>query len=103
MVGLIRALGFVAVGYPSAAAFLGSEHFLHACCLIVDMRMASMSGLELCRHIATSGRALPTILMTAYPDHATRVLAQEIGVRFYLTKPCNPDVLLKALRSTVAD
>jgi FixJ family two-component response regulator len=102
MVDLIRAMGFMAIGFPSAAAFLGSDQFIHACCLIVDMRMPGLSGLELCRRIASAGRTLPTILMTAYPDEATRVLAQEIGVRFYLTKPCNPEELLQALRSILA-
>jgi FixJ family two-component response regulator len=102
MVDLIMSMGFTAIGFPSAVAFLGSDQFTHVCCLIVDMRMAGMSGLELCRRIAASGRTLPTILMTAFPDHATRVLAQEIGVGFYLTKPCNPDELLQALRSTLA-
>lgn len=103
MVDLIMAMGFTAIGFPSAGAFLGSDQFIHVCCLIADMRMAGMSGLELCRRIAASGRTLPTILITAYPDHATRMLAQAIGVRFYLTKPCNPDELLQALRSTLAN
>jgi FixJ family two-component response regulator len=102
MVDLIRAMGFMAVGFPSAASFLTSDAFTHACCLIVDMRMPGLSGLELCRRIAAAGRTLPTILVTAYPDEATRVLAQEIGVGFYLTKPCNPDELLQALRSILA-
>lgn len=102
MVDLVRAMGFAVAGFASAAAFLGSDQYDRARCLIVDMRMAGMGGLELCRHLAASGKPLPAILITAYPDNATRLLAKEIGVGSYLTKPCDPDRLLQALRSALA-
>lgn len=102
LVDLVRAMGFMAVGFVSASAFLGSDQLTRVRCLIADMRMAGMGGLELCRHLAATGRPLPAILVTAYPDDATRLLATEIGVGCYLTKPCNPDELLRALHSALA-
>lgn len=101
MIGLLSAMGFSAVGFANASAFLRSEPFPGIRCLIADLRMAGMSGLELCRHMTASGNPVPAILITAYPDEATRAQARVLGIGAYLAKPCNPDDLLWALQSAL--
>lgn len=97
MVGLVRSMGFAAAGFPSASAFLGSALLTRSDCLIADMRMAGMGGIELYLHLRASGIAIPTVLVTAYPDETTRAHAREIGIGFYLSKPCDPEDLLRSL------
>lgn len=102
LVDLVRAMGFTAAGFASAAAFLASDQFGRTRCLIADLRMAGMGGIELCRHMAASGHPVPAILVTAYPDDESRSQAKAIGIRSYLAKPCNPDALLRAMRGALA-
>ena len=97
LIDLVRALGFSAIGFGSAISFLHSADVFRVCCVIADMRMAVMSGLELSRQLAMAGNPVPTILITAYPDETTRLEAATLGLRAYLTKPCSPDELLQAL------
>lgn len=101
MVDLVKAMGFSAVGFASASAFLRSDHFGGVCCLIADVRMAAMGGLELCRYMAVAGHRVPAILITAYPDETTRLQARTLGIGSYLAKPCNPEDLLRALRAAL--
>jgi DNA-binding NtrC family response regulator len=65
------------------------------------MRMPKMSGLELHRHLVASNRAIPTILMTAYPDERTQAQAINDDVVTYLIKPCAADELLACVRRAV--
>ncbi|RDJ26993.1 response regulator [Bosea caraganae] len=97
LVDLVRAMGFGAAGFRSAPDFLGSKLLPQSDCVIVDMRMPGMGGIELYAHLCASGIAIPTVLVTAYPDEATRKHAREIGIGFYLSKPCDPDELLHCL------
>jgi FixJ family two-component response regulator len=103
MVDLVNAMGFTAVGFASASAFLRSDHFAAVSCLIADVRMAVMGGVELCRYMAASGNPVPAILITAYPDETTKLQAKTLGIGSYLAKPCNPDELLRALHSALAE
>ncbi|WP_159717517.1 response regulator [Geminicoccus flavidas] len=103
MIDLLGAMGFAAIGFAGALAFLRSHHARRVCCVITDMRMAVMSGLDLCRHLAADGNPVPTILVTAYPDETTRKQAQSLGVGAYLAKPCDPDELLQALHALLTD
>jgi FixJ family two-component response regulator len=100
-VDLVRALGFAAAGFASAAELLKSEDLRQMACLITDMRMPGMSGLELYSRLAGSGTPIPTILVTAYPEDSTRLRALEAGVRYYLEKPLEADRLLACIRSAV--
>jgi FixJ family two-component response regulator len=100
-VDLVRALGFAAAGFASASELLKSEDLPQMACLITDMRMPGMSGLELHAHLAGSGTPIPTILVTAYPEDSTRIRALEAGVRDYLEKPLDADQLLACVRSAV--
>jgi FixJ family two-component response regulator len=103
VVGLIRALGFTAAEFQSATDFLKSSHLLQTACLIADMRMPRMTGLELYRHLIAVGTPIPTVLVTAYPDEAVRARALKAGIRCYLAKPLEPDALLGCIRSVLAN
>lgn len=102
IMGLVRALGFGAACFAGAAEFLGSPERRHARCLIADVRMPGMGGIELYRRLAASGAAIPTILVTAYPDAVTRAHARDIGIGCYLAKPFPSDDLLRCLLRAVA-
>ncbi len=101
IVGLVRALGFTAREYPGAAEFLSSAYLLQTACLIADMRMPVMTGLELYRHLVAAGTAIPTILVTAFPDEALRARALSAGIRCFLAKPLEPVALLGCIRSAL--
>ena len=91
---LMSSLGFAAEAFPSAGTFLTSDAVRSTSCLIADVQMPGMSGLELRRRLAASGNAIPTILITAYPDDTVRAHAHEAGVIGYLTKPFSDDELI---------
>ncbi|MBV8592350.1 MAG: response regulator, partial [Acetobacteraceae bacterium] len=92
--GLMRSLGFVAVSYPCAEDFLTSEHVQRTACLIADVNMPGMTGLELHLRLLALGKTIPTILITAYPDDGVRARALSAGVLGYLPKPFGEDDLL---------
>ena len=96
--GLMRSLGFQAHAFADAAAFLNSDCLARTACLVADVHMPGMSGLDLYRHLVACGRAVPTILITGYPDDGVRALALQEGVMGYFTKPCRESDLLSCLR-----
>jgi FixJ family two-component response regulator len=97
--GLVKSLGYGAVAFESAAAFLNSKRRDGAACLIVDVQMPGMTGPELHDQLVASGNPIPTILITAYPDEKTRARALKAGVKGYLAKPFSEDELLDCLSS----
>jgi FixJ family two-component response regulator len=103
VVALVRVLGFTAAPFRSAAEFLKSVCLPRTDCLIADMQMPGMTGLELYRHLVAAGQSIPTILVTAYPDEAVRAFALSAGVRCFLAKPLKPDALLGCIRSAFVD
>lgn len=102
VLGLVRALGFAGQGFASAAAFLGAAELTRIGCLLADMRMPGMTGLELHRRLVDAGWSIPTILMTAYPDRATAAAAVAAGVRCYLARPFTAEALLACLGPDLA-
>jgi FixJ family two-component response regulator len=96
--GLMNALGFIAEAFASADDFLKSERVQGTSCLIADMQMPGMTGLELHARLVASGRSIPTILITAYPDERGRARALGAGILCYLTKPFSEDALLGCIR-----
>ena len=72
---LLESAGFAAVVFARAAGLLKSRRLSQVFCLIADMRMPKMTGLELHQHLVASNRAIPTILMTAHPDERTQAQA----------------------------
>ena len=96
--GLMSALGFAAEAFASGDDFLKSDHVHGTSCLIVDMQMPGMTGLELHARLVASGWAIPTILITAYPDNRGRARALGAGITCYLIKPFSEDALLDCIR-----
>ena len=70
-------------------------------CLIADLHMPAMTGLELHRHLIEMGHAIPTILVTAYPDSDVRTRALTDGVVCYLRKPVDENHLMRCLRAAL--
>jgi FixJ family two-component response regulator len=99
--GLMRSLGYRALTFPSATEFLKSKQRHVTACLIADVQMPGMTGPELHDRLVASGKPIPTILVTAYPDEKVRARALQAGVKCYLTKPFNEGDLLACLRSAL--
>ena len=101
MRGLMKSLGYTAQTFASAEEFLNSCQVPRTSCLIADVQMRGMTGLELHRHLVASGKTIPTILMTAYPDDTVRERALQDGVVCYLSKPFDENDLLACIRSSL--
>lgn len=100
--GLMKSLGYRAAAFASAEAFLrASNRLSRTDCLIADINMPAMSGLDLYRHLSASAMPIPTILITAYPDDGARERALSAGVVCYLSKPFEEDDLLGCVRSAL--
>jgi FixJ family two-component response regulator len=98
---LIRSLGYAVEVFPSAADFLASPRLAETACLIADVHMPAMTGIELYRQLIKTGRAIPTILVTAYPNDVDRVRALNDGVACYLRKPIDQQDLERCLRAAL--
>jgi FixJ family two-component response regulator len=99
--GLMRSLGYSVEAVASPQEFLASRHVRRTSCLIADMQMPGMTGLELYQRLSTSGKRVPTILITAYPDNGVRERALAAGVIGYLSKPFEQDDLLACIRAAL--
>ena len=98
---LIRSVGLRVKVFASAEEFLHSGHLQDTACLIVDVRMPRMNGLELQRQLATAHRPIPTVFITAHGDEETRGCALRVGAVAFLDKPVSDEVLLGAVRSAL--
>ena len=96
---LVTALGYAVEAFPSAANFLDSPRLAETDCLVTDVQMPGMTGVELHRHLVNAGYAIPTILVTAYPDEAVRKRVLKEGVVCYLGKPVDVDHQERCLHS----
>ena len=94
-------LGYTVEAFPSAADFLASPLLPVTACLVTDVRMPGMTGIELHRHLVNAGYAIPTILITAYPDEVIRDLVLGDGIICFLSKPVDADHLDRCLRSAL--
>jgi FixJ family two-component response regulator len=99
--GLMQSLGYMAAAFPSAEDFLQSRDAARTACLIADVNMPGMSGLDLHRRLSAPGKPFPTILITAYPDERMREGALNAGVICYLSKPFDESDLLSCLQQVV--
>jgi len=95
--GLIRSVGFAVKVFASAEEFLNSDHLRNTDCLILDVRMPGMNGLELQRQLAATDRKIPVIFITAHGDDEVRSRALNGGAVDYLLKPFSEEVLLNAI------
>jgi FixJ family two-component response regulator len=98
---LMTAFGYAVEVFPSAADFLESPLLTATACLVTDVQMPGMTGLQLHRHLVDAGYAIPTIVVTAYPDEVVRRSALNGGVVCYLCKPVDDEHLERCLRSAL--
>jgi FixJ family two-component response regulator len=98
---LMRSLGYNVEVYSSAADFLTSPRLIETACLIADIHMPGMTGIELCRHLIEAGYAIPTILVTAYPNDLDRTRALRDGVIGYLRKPVDEKDLKRCIHAAL--
>ena len=98
---LMRSLGYNVEAFSSAADFLAYPRLIETTCLIADVHMPAMTGVELYRHLIEAGYTIPTILVTAYPDDVDRARALNDGVVCYLRKPVDEQHLIRCLRAAL--
>jgi CheY-like chemotaxis protein len=96
--GLMKAAGFLALVFASAEEFLNSGEQEHTACLIADIRMPGMSGLELQSELKKDHHCIPIIFITAHGDEKLRMQALRSGAVEFLTKPFNHHALLDSVR-----
>jgi FixJ family two-component response regulator len=95
---LVESFGYRAAVFESAESFLKSDQLYDTSCLVVDIQMPGMNGLQLQSHLAGEGYSIPIIFITAYGDKSRR-RALQAGAVAFLDKPFNDEQLLKSLRS----
>lgn len=100
---LLRAAGFVPDLYASAETFLDSEPLPQPACLVLDIQLGSMSGLELQRRLRELGAATPIIFVTAHDEPDARAQARDAGCTGYFRKPVRAQSLLDAIRKALPD
>ena len=98
---LMRSLGYIVEAFPSAADFLASPRLGETACLIADVNMPAMTGIELYRHLCDAGHAIPTILVTAFPNDVQRARALNDGVVCYLSKSADEQHLKRCLHAAL--
>lgn len=94
---LIRSVGFQTLGFSSAEAFLNSDRAQDTECLILDVRMTGMNGLDLQRHMIEANWLIPIIFITSHTDGDVQERALEAGAVDFLYKPCHEEDLLNAI------
>lgn len=98
---LIESFGFRAATFESAETFLRSGHLHDTSCLIVDVQMPGMNGLQLQSHLAAAGCGIPIIFITAYESDDSRRRAMQAGAAAFLGKPFSDEQLLQTIRSAL--
>ena len=99
--GLLRSLGFAAINFSSAEEFLNSGRAKDISCVITDVRMPGMSGIELQDRLIAAGHKVPVIFMTAFPEEKTKTRAIKAGAFGFLTKPFAQNTLLDCVNSAL--
>jgi two-component system response regulator FixJ len=103
MVRLLRSAGFVPVAHESAQAILNAAPNLSSGCMLLDVRMPGMDGLELLARMGEFGIDLPVIVLTGHGDVPTAVKAMKAGAVDFIEKPIDEDQLLDAIHAALAD
>jgi FixJ family two-component response regulator len=101
MNNLVRSLGYIVHVFASAEAFLQSVQLNNTWCVIADVRMPAMSGVELQSRLRIQGNHVPFVFITAVPEESVRARALEDGAICFLTKPFDEDALINCLARAV--
>jgi FixJ family two-component response regulator len=99
---LLTSVGFRVQAFASAEEFLESTERANTGCLVLDLRMAGMSGLDLLGHLTATGSPIPVVILTAHGDDETRQRALRAGAAAFLGKPFRGDALLDAVRTALS-
>jgi FixJ family two-component response regulator len=99
---LVKSLGFDVYTFASAQEFLQSHREAETACLISDVQMPNMSGVELQADLANRGFRIPTIFMTAFPDESVRQRAMAAGAVGFLRKPFNGKALIQFIQDAIS-
>jgi FixJ family two-component response regulator len=98
----VRSLGYGTAAFDSAEAFLKSEHVKNADCLITDVQMPGMTGIELQGQLIAQGHSVPVIFITAFPEMKARAQALAAGAIGFLAKPFDDKGLIECLDEALA-
>jgi FixJ family two-component response regulator len=101
LAGFLKAFGFAPGVFSSAEEFLQFDRLGETSCLITDIHLDGMSGLQLQSRLAASGSRIPVIVITAFPDDRVRARALSAGAVCFLNKPFNRGDLLTCIRSAL--
>jgi FixJ family two-component response regulator len=101
LLGLLKSAGLLAQAFASAEEFLRSGHQHNTACLITDIRMPGMSGLELQSQLNADRCRIPTIFITAHGDAKMRMQAMRAGAVEFLAKPFDDEALLESVRAAL--
>jgi FixJ family two-component response regulator len=99
---LLTSVGFRVETFASAEAFLQSAHRADTRCVVLDLRMPGMGGVDLLMHLAAAGSSIPVIILTAHSDDDARRRTLQAGAVAFLGKPFHGDALLGAVRKALA-
>ena len=99
---LLRAAGLASETFPSAEAFLARSPVEEVGCLVLDLRMRGLTGMDLQKRLTEAGQRLPIVFLTAHGDIPTGVEAMKLGAMDFLTKPVDDRRLLAAVRQALA-
>jgi len=102
LASLVRSLGYEARTYRSGAEFLRERSDEDPACMISDIQMPVMTGDELQGRLVEAGRSFPIIFMTAFPTEPMRRRVLEAGARCYLSKPIDPNEIIRSLEEALA-
>ena len=97
---LLKSIGFRAASFSSARSFLDSAQFPNVSCVVLDVSMPNMDGLELQRHLASTN-PIPIIFITAHRDEKTRERALQAGAISFLNKPFSDEALIDSVHSAL--
>lgn len=100
---LLSMSGYAARVHESATAFLAAAPGLANCCLVTDLRMPDMSGVDLLKRLRTQNAMLPTIVITGHGDVPMAVEAMKAGAMDFIEKPFEDEVLLDAIRRAASE
>src|SRR5262245_16908168 len=99
--GLVRSLGYAAATFASAEEFLNSDRLDETACLITDVQMPGLSGVDLQSRLAAEGRRMPVIFITAFPEERIRARAMAAGAFGFLSKPFQDESLIGCLEKAL--
>ena len=99
--GLVRSLGYGAATFASAEEFLGSDRLRETSCLITDVQMPGIDGVELQKRLLADGYRVPIIFITAFPEDRIRRSVLEAGAVGFLSKPFEEAVLIEHLQTAL--